>query len=561
MFFFGGYEGLRSTQGTVEHDVRAGSAVRIGDFSGAAAHLRPVDQRGRIPRFDPALPISAANPQFIRTQFPGNQIPLDRINPIALQVLQQITSSQPNMRRSDANNYLDTRAQDLQNDSFNAAPRSRRGRTGTSLFARYSLSNEDGFTPENLPGFGADHDNRVQNLSVTLVSPTVEAAADRDARSASPGCGCTGSARPRTAPTRDPTRHRGRRASAAATRSGCRDSTSRATIRSATRCCARPADTGTTSFQVGERVTWSAGRALASAFGGDARHFIWDMLGFFQNRGYFQFTIAYHEPHLSRKDGTRQAAGELPARHAGARAAQAGTPSMNMRQTTYDAFIQDDWRVAPTLTVNAGLRYELQTPLRDINKILTNLDFSDGAPVAFVGGQNGYPAGLVYTDENNFAPRVGFALGAGRREERHSRPAAAIFYAYPDMNLWCNQVHNVPLVFPEIQTNNAATPAINDFRLRAPGAGPDAGRLHRDRHAPADSAHRTGERQLRAAVVGEHHDAGRLPGRVGSNLDRSRLVNNAAPGPRRLAAAPAVPDDLVRAQHRSRPAAVDRCRA
>ena len=32
------------------------------------------------------------------------------------------------------------------------------------------------------------------------------------------------------------------------------------------------------------------------------------------------------------------------------------------------------------------------------------------------------------------------------------------FYAYPEMNLWCNQVHNVPLVFPEVKTSNNFVP-------------------------------------------------------------------------------------------------------
>ena len=43
------------------------------------------------------------------------------------------------------------------------------------------------------------------------------------------------------------------------------------------------------NFQVGERITWSAGKHSVRV-GGDARKFNWDMLGFFQNRGYFQFT-------------------------------------------------------------------------------------------------------------------------------------------------------------------------------------------------------------------------------------------------------------------------------
>src|SRR6185295_17594744 len=102
----------------------------------------------------------------LRTPFPGNKIPADRINPIARAVLQSHVV-QPNQDNGD---YLDTRAQELTNDAFNVRL-DRSGSDGTSLFGRYSFSNETGFTPENLPGFGAYHDNRVQNLTLTLLKP------------------------------------------------------------------------------------------------------------------------------------------------------------------------------------------------------------------------------------------------------------------------------------------------------------------------------------------------------------------------------------------------------
>ena len=145
-----------------------GSAVGLGDFSGGRPIYDPLTNRAN-PDFNPALPITAANPQFIRTQFPDNKIPLDRINPVAFQVLQQYVV-QPNLRRPDR--QLPRHARPASSRTIIQLPRSIASWTnGASLFARYSLSNENGFTPENLPGFGAHHDNRVQNLSVTLVNP------------------------------------------------------------------------------------------------------------------------------------------------------------------------------------------------------------------------------------------------------------------------------------------------------------------------------------------------------------------------------------------------------
>src|SRR6185503_1503054 len=113
-----------------------GTAVRTGDFSGRAPIYDPLTNRAN-PAYNPALPISAANPQFIRTQFPDNKIPLNRINPVALAVLQKYVV--PPNRDDPTDNYLDTRAHEIQNDSFNIRI-DRSWTNGTSLFGRYSLS-------------------------------------------------------------------------------------------------------------------------------------------------------------------------------------------------------------------------------------------------------------------------------------------------------------------------------------------------------------------------------------------------------------------------------------
>jgi hypothetical protein len=182
---------------------------------------------------------------------------------------------------------------------------------------------------------------------------------------------------------------------------------------------------------------------------------------------------------------------------------------------------------------------------------LTNLDFSNGAPVAFVGGQNGYPAGLAYMDTNNITLRIGL-VWAPNDAKNVLRGGAGVFYSYPAVNFWCNQVHNVPLVFPEIQTNNAATPTINSFGFAPPVLGRTLVRVHGHRHAPADPAHRTGEPELRAPVDVDRDGAGRLPGRVGVELRSFASGQQRAAGVWRRAAATAVPDDLIRTEHGSR---------
>jgi hypothetical protein len=67
-------------------------------------------------------------------------------------------------------------------------------------------------------------------------------------------------------------------------------------------------------------------------------------------------------------------------------------------------FFQDDWRATNRLTINLGVRYELNTVLKEANNLLGNFDPTLG--MVQVGKQ--IPS-LYNGDHNNFAPRVGFA--------------------------------------------------------------------------------------------------------------------------------------------------------
>src|SRR5207244_12718601 len=55
-----------------------------------------------------------------------------------------------------------------------------------------------------------------------------------------------------------------------------------------------------------------------------------------------------------------------------------GNADKYFRQTFYDGFIQDDWRITAALTLNAGLRLEYETPISELRNRLVNLDVAPG---------------------------------------------------------------------------------------------------------------------------------------------------------------------------------------
>ena len=163
-FFFGSFEGFRSTQGQSMVMSVPPEMWRMGDFSDGPPIYDPLATRPN-PNYDPARPVSPSNSLLIRSQFPGNRIPMDRIDPVALEVLQKYvplpnTDGAMGMSMGGSfNNYLDTRAQELKNDQ-GTVRLDHAWQNGALVFGRYTFNKERGYTPENLPGFGSNHDNR-----------------------------------------------------------------------------------------------------------------------------------------------------------------------------------------------------------------------------------------------------------------------------------------------------------------------------------------------------------------------------------------------------------------
>jgi carboxypeptidase family protein len=105
----------------------------------------------------------------------------------------------------------------------------------------------------------------------------------------------------------------------------------------------------------------------------------------------------------------------------------------NTQRTTYNNgfsfFAQDDYRLAPTLTVNFGLRWEYFGPMSEKNNLLSNLGRDGNLAMVGTDGLNG----LYNRDLHDFAPRVGFAWSALKNTV--VRGGYGIYYDYVPQDL------------------------------------------------------------------------------------------------------------------------------
>ena len=90
-------------------------------------------------------------------------------------------------------------------------------------------------------------------------------------------------------------------------------------------------------------------------------------------------------------------------------------PSVNNNGYYYAAYVQDDWKVRPSLTFNLGLRLDINPGLHVDNNLFNSFDFHTINPVSNTPGvilfanTPEYPYTSVWNTAYNWAPRFGFA--------------------------------------------------------------------------------------------------------------------------------------------------------
>lgn len=150
--------------------------------------------------------------------------------------------------------------------------------------------------------------------------------------------------------------------------------------------------------------------------------------------------------------------------------------------SNYTSFIQDDFKISPSLTLNLGLRYELMKPPKekygawsmfvpDLGKqvisgigTLTQQEFD--ARIATSGlaantvraAEVGLPATVMKTDYNNFAPRFGFAWRPFGNKQTVLRGGYGIFFGSSSLYRLDEYSDTYPFSINETYSAVAANP-------------------------------------------------------------------------------------------------------
>ena len=147
-------------------------------------------------------------------------------------------------------------------------------------------------------------------------------------------------------------------------------------------------------------------------------------------------------------------------------------------QNYYATYVQDDFKATKNLTLNLGLRWDVDTPRHEalgdqsVLSLTTPNPAAGGAPGALVFGKGAVGANTYYKD---FGPRIGFAWSPDFAKNSVLRGGYSIYYAqlvYPDFggNLTTGYSSNPNFTSPDNftpeQSMDAGFPAYP-----APGAG------------------------------------------------------------------------------------------
>jgi hypothetical protein len=126
-------------------------------------------------------------------------------------------------------------------------------------------------------------------------------------------------------------------------------------------------------------------------------------------------------------------------------------------------YVQDDWKLMPKLTLNLGVRYDIETGFKERHNYWADFDPNAANPLSVVGGPlflgvNGNPSRTWATSYHEVSPRLGFSYAA--TETTVVRGGFGILFlptserGYSDPNIGYSQSTNLP------SSSTGYTPAV-----------------------------------------------------------------------------------------------------
>ncbi len=142
-----------------------------------------------------------------------------------------------------------------------------------------------------------------------------------------------------------------------------------------------------------------------------------------------------------------------------------GLPYQTTRQPTaprvhdlfasYHLFATDDWKLNRYITINYGLRWELDKPLKDAKNQLSNFNLLTSQ---FDTAGQGGPDHLWNYDYRNFAPRLGIAWLPFKKDSTVVHASGGIYYNAPLIgNVFGSAESQLPFTSPQTFTAGAYT--------------------------------------------------------------------------------------------------------
>jgi carboxypeptidase family protein len=457
-FFFVNYEGLRERRAVTQTFSVPSDKVRSGDFSGLA------------PIYDP----TSTNPATgARAQFFGNKIPGGNMDPVAVAVLAKLPHA--NLPGETQNLVA---APTLSNDSNQFSVRiDHRLSVNDSIYGRYYFANYDTFQPfgngnlnETLvPGFGYSITTKTRNFAFNethVFSPSLInefrfgfLRVTGGQESQNQGFDFVGqSGLQGLAPAGNNAGYPNINFSGAYSTAG--DPSTLVSRRD-------------NSFDYFENVSWIRG-AHSMKFGVYFFRLRFNPQGPPNVRGSFTFSPRFTASAAGAGDGNAFA--DFLLGYPSSALGGVGGGEEDARSLWSHFYAQDDWRATPRLSVNAGIRYEINGQLSDIRNRLSNIEVnrfviaSNGKgeinpeaaallqqiPVPYVTSKAaGYNNTLQQPNYHRVAPRLGLAWSVS--DKTVVRLGYGLFYNQAAYGIQTALAQNLPFYFNKSVTTAGDT--------------------------------------------------------------------------------------------------------